>query len=258
MKGIFISHCTKNKELVEQVLELLQLGMGIENRKIFCTQINGTLPTGQDFVENIRREVQERKMVIAIITPEYRKSMFCMMELGAAWAVADYLCPILVGGVKYEDLRKTPLSNIQMRKINTKEDWYAIYDELLRQHIISTDTVQFNKTLDAFMKYLVPCQNKNNLLTSPDADGYYDIEIEKERKVPPFYKCYLIKGKLDIEEAREQIDEERHWIFYNQGVYDDLRPGDKVRLKVCKTERKHFPDVGWARNIYPDEMHAIK
>ena len=89
MKGIFISHSTKNGELVEQFVEFLKLGMGIENSRIFCTSENGTLPTGRHFVEIIKREVQKREMVIVLITPEYLKSRFCMMELGAAWVVAQ-------------------------------------------------------------------------------------------------------------------------------------------------------------------------
>lgn len=39
MNGIFISHSTKNKKLVEQVMELLQLGMGIGRNHIFCTSL---------------------------------------------------------------------------------------------------------------------------------------------------------------------------------------------------------------------------
>lgn len=89
MKGVFISHSTKNRELVEQFVEFLKLGMGVENSRIFCTSENGTLPTGRNFVEIIRQEVQEREMVIALITPEYLQSRFCMMELGAAWVEAQ-------------------------------------------------------------------------------------------------------------------------------------------------------------------------
>ena len=43
MKGIFISHSTKNGELVEQFVEFLKLGMGIENSRIFCTRECGII-----------------------------------------------------------------------------------------------------------------------------------------------------------------------------------------------------------------------
>ena len=54
MNGIFISHSTKDRELVEQIVELLQLGMGVEPSKIFCTSLEGTLPTGEDFKGTLR------------------------------------------------------------------------------------------------------------------------------------------------------------------------------------------------------------
>ena len=136
MNGIFISHSTKNKELVERLVEFLRSGMGIENSKIFCTSINGTLPTGKDFVQIIKQEVKEREMVIALITPEYLESQFCMMELGAAWIEAEYLCPILAGGVEYRDLSESPLQGIQMRKIDKEEDLCAVYNEKIgRAHV---------------------------------------------------------------------------------------------------------------------------
>ena len=34
VKGIFISHSTKNRQLVEQFVEFLKLGMGIDNGRI--------------------------------------------------------------------------------------------------------------------------------------------------------------------------------------------------------------------------------
>lgn len=258
MNGIFISHSTKNKELVERIVALLQLGMGVESSKIFCTSLNGTLPTGKNFVEIIKENVRKQEMVMAVITPEYLKSQFCMMELGAAWIEAEYLCPILADGVDFKDLENSPLSGIQMKKIDEKDDWYVIYDELISQQIISTNTAQFNKQLQKFMDYIAACAKEDAALHSPDASGYYNVVIEKERNVPAPYKCYKIKGRLYIEKVKEQIESESHWIFYKEGVYDALRVGDKVRLKIGRTERKHYDDIGFARNIYPDEMYVEK
>ena len=255
MNGIFISHSTKNKELVERQVEFLRSGMGIENSKIFCTSINGTLPTGKDFVQIIKQEVKEREMVIALITPEYLESQFCMMELGAAWIEAEYLCPILAGGVEYRDLSESPLQGIQMRKIDKEEDLCAVYNEMVKQGRASLDIVQFNKKLQEFLKYAVTYGRQEERATCPDSNGYHKVVIEEERTVPAPYRCYKIKGRLDIEAADGADDKESHWIFYKAGVFADLKKGDVVFLKVGKTERKYFADIGWARNIYPDKMY---
>ena len=206
MKGIFISHSTKNGELVEQFVEFLKLGMGIENSRIFCTSENGTLPTGRHFVEIIKREVQKREMVIVLITPEYLKSRFCMMELGAAWVVAQYLCPILAGGVDYKDLDDTPLAGMQMRKIDSEDDLCAVYDEMVRQEFVSVNIAQFNKKRIDFMKKISAVESEQACETSAmeegrrhhsDSEGYYNVIVEEERFVPSFRKQYTVVGIVE-------------------------------------------------------------
>lgn len=258
MNGIFISHSTKNSALVERIVELLQSGMGIERSKIFCTSLNGTLPTGKNFIEIIKDKVQNQQMVMAIITPEYLQSQFCMMELGAAWIKSEYLCPILADGTVYSDLANSPLAGIQMRRADYEDDWYAIYDELIEQQMIPINTAQFRKKLQNFIKSIPSGPTKNTLLSTPDLNGYYDVSIEKERAVPSPFQCYKIKGKLSIAGAEEFIESESHWIFYKTGVFNTLKAGDQVRLKIAKTERRYFNDIGFARNIYPEEMYVLE
>lgn len=256
MNGIFISHSTKDRELVEHIVELLQLGMGMEHHKIFCTSLDGTLPTGEDFIKIIRDNVKDRGMVLAVITPEYLKSQFCMMELGAAWVEAEYLCPILAQGTEHQDLEASPLANIQMRKADQERDWDVIYDELLGHGMISANTARFHKKLQEFMKYIRCLQGKTDSLYRPDQEGYYQVIIEAARTVPSPYRCYKIKGKLMIEGLQQFLDSESHWIFYTEGAYGDLKAGDQVRLKISKTERRRFSDIGFARNIYPGDLRV--
>ena len=257
MNGIFISHSTKDRELVEQIVELRQLGMGVEPSKIFCTSLEGTLPTGEDFIKIIKDNVKDRGMVLAVITPEYLKSQFCMMELGAAWVGAEYRCPILALGMEYQDLGASPLAKRQMRKADQEKDWNKVYDELLSYGMISANTARFHKKLQEFMKYVRRLPEKTDRLYTPDQEGYYQVIIEAARTVPRPYRCYKIKGKLMIEGLQQFLDSESHWIFYTEGAYDDLKAGDQVRLKISKTERRRFPDIGFARNIYPGDLKVI-
>lgn len=259
MNGIFISHSTKNKELAEQVDELLQLGMGLGREKIFCTSFKETLPTGQDFISMIKQNMKDCKMVIALITPEYLQSKFCVMELGAAWVQASYFCPVLAGGVDYKDLADTPLKSLQMRKIEQEDDWFAIYDEMVEQQIISKmGSRQFNAKLKDFLEHSLIRSAKGGMLVYPDASSLYHITVESVRKVREPYRCYKIKGKLVLDQdAKSQRDDETHWIFFKAGIFADLKEGDMVQLKVGKTERKYFKDIGWARNIYPEELNPV-
>lgn len=259
MNGIFISHSTRNKELVEQVDELLQLGMGLGRERIFCTSFKETLPTGKDFISIIKKNMKECKMVIALITPEYLQSKFCMMELGAAWVQASYFCPVLAGGVDYEDLADTPLKSLQMRKIEQEDDWFAIYEEMIeRQIILKSNLSKFNAKLKAFLEHSYMDPAKGSMLVYPNSRGFYQITVESVRKVREPYRCYKIKGKLVLDQdEKSKREDETHWIFFKAGSYNDLKKGDMVLLKVGTTERKYFKDIGWARNIYPEELNKV-
>ncbi len=156
MKGVFISHSTKNRELTEQVIELLQLGMGIGRDRIFCTSLNGDLCTGEDFITTIKTKMQE-----------------------------SYLCPFLGNGVSYKDLEDTPLKSFQIRKLDERKDLYAVYDEIAtKQFMMKLDSMQFQGKLDEFLqKISIHTEAKDNFIY-PDSDGYYQVKIDEIRKVP--------------------------------------------------------------------------
>lgn len=88
MAKIFLSHSTKNKELVENFIEFLQLALGISRGDIFCTIAVEELYTGENFMERIRKELQDSTAVISLITDEYLRSKMCLIDMGAGWSMA--------------------------------------------------------------------------------------------------------------------------------------------------------------------------
>lgn len=252
MSTIFISHSSKDRKLAEIWCEFLQIGMGVPREDIFCSSLNRAIATGEDFIRTIKEHMDGCQMVIALITEEYLSSKFCLMELGAAWMLNSNLCPLLGGNVDYSNLDNTPLKSIQMRKILSEEDICDIYSEMSENKLISKLNIgEFHRRLPEFMKKVRENTGEEEYII-PDKEGYYRFFIEKERTVPSPYRCYKIKGKLLIDGI--DTDNETHWVFFKKGVYDDLKKGMYVRMKIGATERKSFPDIGRARNIYPDEL----
>lgn len=149
MKKVFVSYCSKNKELVEMFMEFLQLGMGVHKSDIFCTAYSEMLRTGGGFIDEIRDRLQECEVVISIITEEYLESAFCLVEMGAAWAMSKQFFPMLT--VPYSRLNGTPLQNMQMRKMSDIEDMSVIYDELHFCGVLKEyQTAEFNKRVSEF------------------------------------------------------------------------------------------------------------
>lgn len=96
-RPIFLSHAAADKNLVDHFEKLLTKALGITSDDIFCTSLEGQgVKKGDNFVESIRAQVTGAKAVVALITPAYLDSAFCMAELGAAWALSTHRLPIVV------------------------------------------------------------------------------------------------------------------------------------------------------------------
>lgn len=252
MKKLFISYCTKNQELVEKFIEFIQLGMGVKKEDIFCTADLELLVTGENFIEKIRRELQECDTVISIITEEYLKSKFCLVEMGAAWVMSKRYFPLLT--VPYERLNETPLQGVQMRKLEREADLCVVYDELQRCGVLKKhQTAEFYKRLPIFVRDVI-CET--NLLQK-DSEGYYEAIISSIRPVlKTEYRCFGIQGQIADWPDRETSNSD--WLFGIHTKFPELKVGDKVRFKVLGTKMHSFPDLGNARNIYPEDLKKIQ
>ena len=97
-KRIFISHSSKNKDIVEKFVDyILQFGIGIKAEDIFCTSIEEMgVKNGEDIRKHIQTNIQNVDYSFLIISKKYKASEICINEMGAVWAydnkVRLYLC----------------------------------------------------------------------------------------------------------------------------------------------------------------------
>ncbi|MEW4210701.1 toll/interleukin-1 receptor domain-containing protein [Priestia megaterium] len=117
MKKIFISHAVKDRELVTELINLLE-GMGIESNQIFCSSVPGYgIPLGVNFLEKIKSELNGNVTVIFVLTPNFYKSPVCMCEMGATWVQTKFHIPIVVPPLDFKDMLGV-ISTTQGLKIN--------------------------------------------------------------------------------------------------------------------------------------------
>lgn len=119
---VFISHSSKDKELVKMFCELLTEKLRFDESDIFCTSLDNSLKVGENFITNIRDNLQSRDLAIFLITENYRNSMFCIMEMGAAWAFKNNIVPIIVPPLDFSFFDDTPLKTIQAMQLNNASD----------------------------------------------------------------------------------------------------------------------------------------
>ncbi len=131
-RSIFISHAVNDKSLVDSFVDLLQTGGNIRTEEIFCSSLEGLgIPSGSNFIEFIKQQLQSPKAVILILSPNYYSSHFCLCELGATWMLSNNIFPLIIEPLKYEDI-KGVLTGIQVNRINDKDDLNIFIESLIR------------------------------------------------------------------------------------------------------------------------------
>jgi hypothetical protein len=81
---VFISHATADRDLANELVDLVRLGIGVPHDDIFYSSREGDIGNGSFFVPKILAALAEADLVIALLSRDYSKSEFCLAEAGAA------------------------------------------------------------------------------------------------------------------------------------------------------------------------------
>lgn len=102
---VFISHASKDAEIVEEIIELLE-AIGVESNQIFCTSFEGYgISLGENFIDAIKSELSSDSMVLFVLTENFYASPVCMCEMGAAWVLSKEHIPLVVPPLTYSDIK---------------------------------------------------------------------------------------------------------------------------------------------------------
>ncbi|APH72636.1 toll/interleukin-1 receptor domain-containing protein [Aquibium oceanicum] len=113
---IFLSHSVADIRLVEAFETLLAKALNITSESIFCSSLEGQGATkGTNFVDAIKDKAVEAKAIVALISPAYMESPFCLAELGASWVLNTHRFPIVVPPNTFEVMQATLLGVVGVR-----------------------------------------------------------------------------------------------------------------------------------------------
>ena len=168
MIKIFLSHSTKNEELAGLIRAFFESVSS--DITVFCSSVIGSIPIGSNFENKIKRELDESDVFIPLLSEDYYKSRYCMIELGFAYSYLsnkfqssndEYIMPLLVPPIKKGDaLARTPLSFLQVGSIFEKSDVHTLFNvlkeskniqinagtnEKINKFIIEAETIVFTK-----------------------------------------------------------------------------------------------------------------
>ena len=223
-KQIFISHAEADKEIADAICDLLATGMGINAEEmIFCSSLESLgIPSGSNFVEFIKRELQNTKLVILLLTQSYFASQFCMAELGASWIQSNQTIPLIVPPLKFSDM-KAVLTGVQARVINESSAWNEIADEIRELFSLDFKSSRWERKREKFVNGL------KSLL--------------KEQKEPPIVALSKFKETEEkLEDASEEIEELEDKLQKKQSLIEELKTL-KDKSEVNELEKTHMDEL---------------
>ena len=165
--AIFISHSEQNKDIASKLVELLvstELG---GTGTIFCSSAEGfDIPNGRDLKGYIKDRLDDAPIVIAILTPQYSESKFCLCELGAAWGMAKRLFVLAVPPHSYKDAQAI-LAGVRIDAVDKLAALNDIYDEIVSMTGRGSKINRWNKAAQAFINSLATLKEAEQKRTSP-------------------------------------------------------------------------------------------
>jgi len=172
-KKVFISHATVDSELVAVVIEFLN-NVGINSDDIFCTSISGALEGGRNFVEQIKDNVQDSRVVIFLLSERFFLSYFCLAELGAAWALNQNILPIIVPPISTAEYNNTPLIGIQALSMGNVNFANELFNDLVRKNVIESSSVTDKSRILTELNAKIKAETS---ILRKDPKGFYVVRL---------------------------------------------------------------------------------
>jgi len=206
MKRIFISHASKDKEIVQAFMEdILDVGLGIDPNDIFCSSIDGAkIPSGNDWRDEIKKGLEESKITFLIVSPNYKESEMCLYEMGAAWVLSAKVIPLLVEPITFDSV--SLLYEIkQVEKLQDEKSLDRVKDGLQRDLEIPRDHIKSDRWTSKKHEFLEKL-NKHLVSNPFEAPVTREALIRFERENAELTNA--IQMLLDEKGRLEKINEE--------------------------------------------------
>ncbi|MFJ2862969.1 TIR domain-containing protein [Kitasatospora sp. NPDC087314] len=128
-RSIFISHATHDKILADELRRLLLLG-GVPNDQIFYSSQRSTgIPSGESIPARLRSTLLKSTLVIELVSRNFLARPYCLMEMGAAWALEKDTYPVVVPPLSLGEAIQA-VGDIRMAFLGDESDVDALVDEL--------------------------------------------------------------------------------------------------------------------------------
>lgn len=196
-KTVFISHASRDKEIVDAFIDLILHGaLSVPIDEIFCVSTDGTkIESGADWRDSINESLLSAKVNFLIITPNYKESEVCLNEMGAAWVTSATVLPLIVEPISYKTVGIIQEPN-QIEKLLDEKSLDRIKDIIQEKLDISPALIKSDRWTVKKKEFLIR-------LTKYIDSNPFQIPMDREG----FDK--LLKEKFDLENTVDNLIQEK-------------------------------------------------
>mgnify|MGYP003300791418 CR=1 FL=1 len=153
-KRIFISHASKDKELIGKFVDsIFILGMGMDSEIIAYTSREDTgIPAGESIPQFIQDNIACADIVLLMISGSYKNSEVCLNEMGAAWALNKHIIQILLPNTSFDKLGWL-CSLDKALKIDDADSLDGLCEVFADKLDIGIKPIAWNRNKAAFLSY---------------------------------------------------------------------------------------------------------
>ena len=129
---LFVSHAASDTLLAKAVTILFQRALRLQNSEIRCTSVTPyNLNAGANTDATLRKELNQAKLVIGILTKDSAESYYVLTELGARWALDKHFMIFRSSNFTFPGFGG-PLANLMISPIDSKEIWRKHLDQAVK------------------------------------------------------------------------------------------------------------------------------
>ncbi len=154
-KPIFISHASKDADIATHFVKYyLRDGLEISMDQVFYTSHAATgIDAGEDFRTIIKQALKNAKVVILLISENFKASQYCIAEMGAAWGLDKVMIPICIPPFDRVGSGQL-LGPLQYIDVNNRLGMTRLRDQLVKNHGVGKivdNSVHWQEALDDFL-----------------------------------------------------------------------------------------------------------
>jgi hypothetical protein len=129
MKKLFISHSSKDNNIIAPFLDLVNM-IGVPHDRIFyCSEEGYGLKPGENLFDGLKKELNYEVFALFMLSKNFYESQVCLCEMGAIWIKSHKQIPITIPPMKFDEMEGVFPKTIGLQ-LNNKGNMDTLKGEL--------------------------------------------------------------------------------------------------------------------------------